>query len=557
MKQNLASFKGQIGGMWETFETRFLNARLLAFFFVFILSFLFSREAPQWFDLTISDDNDYMAEGLRIGSEVEIASPAWNPDWAPLYYLWFFLLSRLYSGPEEIFYGSLQLVGMLTPIFMYLVLQKARVFPLLAAGVSLAFLTTYANWRAEPRVMNFALLVLLIIWWIGSFFHHRWQRLWILAMLSLFTAYVRPEFFLATVLLMMIALSYLLFLTLKQGIQFSRTDLMLIAGIAGIIATLFLWWGIPFSGDRSIYAFGQHYTRNVASCFSEDHPHGVPWEEILARDFGKPSNIVQAFFNNPRAFSRHVLCNLQNIPKTFLMVTFVNAWTNSWFFIKLFIAIMVWQLVFHIRSIRLQFQWLWEQDMMLLGLVFLIPAGLSIVLVFPREHYIILPSLLFFMLATMILGGHSSSKNEIIVRRQTLVGGLLLVALFPSMGALFNNVSPEKPNLVTIHEVKKLDIRENIRMLATRPFQATFAKVYFDDQFVALPYKPYDVTFQNFFLENQPNVILITQNGREYSNDPTWDEFRANFQEYGFKEIILSVRDPWGPWRLYVKEMLP
>jgi len=556
MDHTLSLIKGRISYLWGKLEGHPLSSGILAFVIVISLTVTFTRDVPQWFDLTISDDSDYMAGGLHLGADLANDTVDWNPDWAPLYRLWFFALAGPNHDAEGMFYISLRLLGMLVPVLLYLVLRRSRVSPLVAAGVSLLFLTTYANWFPEPHVMNFALLVLLIVWWSASLFPQRWQRLWVFAVLSLFVAYVRPEFFMATILLVVIAAAYLFYSLRKRRIQLSTPDKAFIAGLTGVFILFFLWWGIPFSDDRSIYAFGQHYAANVSTCFGAKDLSGLSWEGVLARDFGNPDGIFQAYRNNPGAFQRHIFCNLKKFPKQFLSVTFTNAWTSSWLLIKLCLAVVLWRLVFHWRAIRAQIKWLWEKDMLLLGLVSLIPAGLSVFLIYPREHYVAFFSLMAFALTTMAVGVYETDASKQLAFRKTLVGGLLLLAFFPSMGGLFDNQTPQKPIQTTVHEIRALHADASVRILATHPFQTDYAQVYFDDGFTALPFKPYDVPFSDFLLEHDPNVILVARDGLEFKDDPTWEEFKSNYQADGFREIVLKAGDAWGPWRLYVKDDL-
>jgi hypothetical protein len=535
---------------------RLLQPKVLALLTIVVLAFIFTNNVHTWFDLTLSGDTDYIYDGLHFPQQLTGEMPGWAPEWGPLYHLWFFALSKLTPDSTKIFYLSLRLVGMLLPILIYLVLERTRVAPLVAVGVASLFLASYANWIPEPRVMNFALLIMLLVWWGTSFFVKRWKRLLALAVFSLFVAYVRPEFFPVTVLLGAVALVYLAFSLLKQKLQLATWDKVFTGGMAGVFTLFLFWWGVPFNGQRTIYAFGQHYARNVKYCFGEDVPAGTPWEEILARDFGEPTNLFQAISQNPRAFEKHVFCNISNFPKQFLSITFTSSWGNSWFLIKLVLAVLLWRLIFHWRAIRSRLQWLWEKDLMLLGLVCLIPATLDVTIIYPREHYIVLSSLLVLVLGTMAISGHEVDGNKQLAWKQTLAGCLLLILLFPSMGALFDNKPPEKPVLETVQEIRSLNSEEPIRMFATHPFQVTFAKVYFADDFVPILYKPLDVGFEDYLVEQQPNLLLITEGGKEFGNDPTWEEFQSAPQSYGFTEITLQGGDLWGPWRIYLKKEL-
>ena len=121
----------------------------------------FASEVPTWFDIPQSDDNMYMHGGIYFLEILNGARYNWTPDWSPLFQFWFFLIYQLIPDSTKIYYISMQLVGILTPFFAFLLLRKVQVKRWLAAATASFFLASYTVWMAEPRVASFTSLVLL------------------------------------------------------------------------------------------------------------------------------------------------------------------------------------------------------------------------------------------------------------------------------------------------------------------------------------------------------------------------------------------------------------
>ena len=554
-----------------------------------IVAIRFVSEVPLWFDIAQSDDNGYLLAGINFFKTINIR----DASWSPLYLLWFFSLHKITPAPAKIYYISMQLIGVLTPIFAFLLLRKMRVNLLLAILTAVFFLASYAIWIPEPRVTSFSTLILLFLWWATSFFKKRWQRLWGMASASLLFAYSRPEFFLVTIALSVIAISYLGYSLFKKSILRTRlpkfasaklkvknrdknfrdlprtreepapppfwerlgggkTDFIFLAFSSGIVIFFLIWWGIPFSASRSIYAFGQHYAENAKYCISNEPPSNQSWEEILARNFNNPKSMGEALRANPLNFRRHLACNLKAFPKQLLKVAFSSAWGSSWLLIRIWIAFIIYRLIVHWAEIKKRFIWLWQKDFLLFGILSLGVLSIDIILIYPREHYLTLTTIIVWVLGISLFGNFpaTTQKNW----RQSIAIALSLLLLTPSLGALFDFEIPQKPVLKTIETIHALELNEPLRLFGTNPFQTSRSKVYFANDYVPIPPKPAEVPFETYIADYQPNIILITKEGWLFREDATWLAFEANPQDFGFKQLPFEAGDEFGIWRIYQRD---
>lgn len=271
----------------------------------------FASRVPTWFDLTISDDSDYMYFGVHFFDPVRTGQSA--GDWAPLYRLWFYGLSRWIADTAILYYAAIILMGVLIPWTAYMLLRRWRRPPWFAGLVAVWLLIHYLTWFPQPHVGLFAVEVLLLVWWVSLAFPHRWQRWVSFAAGSLLVAYVRPEFFLTTVIATVVA-AVEVFFQWRREKALPRPGWAL-GAVVLLGGGLWLWWGAPVSHARSVYAFGQHFAANAA-CLQLDWARGLHWEEIFQREFGAASTLGQAVQANPLAVLRHMLCN----GRTFLRV---------------------------------------------------------------------------------------------------------------------------------------------------------------------------------------------------------------------------------------------
>lgn len=517
-----------------------------------IVTIRFASEAPTWWDIPESDENIYMAGGIHFGEMIKGVRFNLDADWSPLYQFWYFMIYQLVPDSAKIYYISMRLLGILIPLFAFILLRRMRVTRWLAAATAVFFLTSYAIWIVEPRVTSFAALVLLVLWLATSFLKIRWQRFFGMAAGSLLFSYSRPEFFLMNLLLSLIALCYLCFSFLKHRIKLSRADFLFLGFISGIALLFLILWGVPFSGGRSIYAFGQHYAKNVENCFVEDASSDMAWEGILARDFGNAQSIGEVMRVNPLGFRKHLACNIQAFPDRFLKVAASSAWGSSWLLIRVWIAFIFYRLILGWDEIKFRLIWLWEQDLLLLGLLSLGVLLLDVILIYPREHYLSIFSIITWVLGVSLFGGYSAPEQR--SWRQTIIIGLCLLLLTPSMGVLFDFKVPQKPVLRTVETLRALDLGEPIRLFATHPFRRSQSEIYFDEDYYHIAYKPEGISFDDYISINQVNVIVITQNGKELKNDQSWIAFETNSQAFGFHQIPFDEGDQWGPWRIYIRD---
>ena len=85
-----------------------------------------------------------------------------DPQWAPLYAVWYFLLSLIQPDRVALYYLNYQLITILLPVALYAVLRRCRLAAPAAAGIAFFVLIGAINLPVWPKVSHFALVVILV-----------------------------------------------------------------------------------------------------------------------------------------------------------------------------------------------------------------------------------------------------------------------------------------------------------------------------------------------------------------------------------------------------------
>jgi hypothetical protein len=220
-----------------------------------------------------------------------------------------------------------------------------------------------------------------------------------------------------------------------------------LASLAGVLIAVTLALGNPYTLTRSRIAFSQHfalqYTRSGA-------PKGFSaWRDagqIMRQHFGKSAvSLGEALAIQPRAVLEHVLANARTTARaaSTQLVPYQGRLSGTQAaLIQLTLAFLALRWLRHLRRPELQEStWVWA----LLGGHALVGLGSALVL-FPRDHYLLIPICVGFAWATELLAPVLPALH---VSWQRLSAGavsaafLLWLAPFQLSGP--NGLSPRAP----------------------------------------------------------------------------------------------------------------
>jgi len=421
-------------------------------------------------------------------------------------------------------------------IALYLFLLKMKVTPTLSIYFSFAFLISMINLPTWPKVSHFCLTLIFIGLILVHSFKDKNTRLLAALIISLAITYIRPEFILSSILLFGIIIKRVV-----------RNDFGTKRFMFAILTTLilFLLFGIPYSPARNLTAFGQAYHKYLDLSDRIDDDGAKDWTEILSEDFGNPKNITDVVLNRSDKFIKHIGINLSKLP-SFYINSIETLFPYKIFpisrLIKIFIVLSIISLLFVLllfkriskyRDIILT-GFAEKKDILIFSIIFSLPPLLSMILYYPRSHYIILLLPLIYLvvgLMIMPLKFNNYIKNVIPFCFVILVSFLFI----PQLSSIYTIANFK--NLIAVQSIKNLNISEEINILENEGG----LNVYLPDNYKWIKLEFKDGNFEEFVGENKINMIYYSyslNNSAHLKRDSTWFEFLNNPDTFGFQKLI-------------------
>jgi hypothetical protein len=116
-----------------------------------------------YIDLVHCDDSYYLENGLILLKEGFS-----QPHWAPLYQLWFYILSLFQSDNVKLYFLNYKLLSVLCPVLIYAFLRRYSLPVILSIFISGYMLISFANLFNTPKVSHLAMIIVLIFFIIST-----------------------------------------------------------------------------------------------------------------------------------------------------------------------------------------------------------------------------------------------------------------------------------------------------------------------------------------------------------------------------------------------------
>lgn len=515
-------------------------------------------------DLRMFDETIYLASGLQL---IEDGLP--DPQWGPLYGVWYFLLSRLTSDPVNLHFFNQQVLPITIVIALYLYLRTLAVSPAISLAASGLFLISDIL-EIDPRPTHFALLILLITLIVATPTRTAIAYLSRLGIGVLLMSYVRPEYTLSVVLILAIAI-YELIYSFKTPVNrkrnFSEIGLFLLSAILLLILI-----GNPLAGGRSWFAFSQHFSLNWAAwnhLTLNPWDHHVDWIPIL---FDGADNLAEAFGNSPVLFVRHILANLNRYLNTSIAILFVSFQSFGWssvfvdklIFAEIVLLAFVCRRIFQKRTRIIQNldrkQW---RRLTVTAAVLFLAIFPSAILIYPRSHYLIIQgAFLSIILAVLFDASIATSPRQHLRIDRAIAAGSILILLTPNLafgwclaydwcGIPRHFGSVELPHQNTVNFIRNLNIETPVKLLDA---DGGFATYLGDNYTGVLPWdKSRDRTIDEFLQNNKADAILVTPTltgHPQFRGDRQFQDLLKNPRSRGFIEYLI----PQTQFRFLLKQ---
>ncbi len=384
-------------------------------------------------DIGLFDETRYLSQGLRV--TLTTLHQAWR---APLYALWYALLTHITPDPIALHDLNVRLLTLLLPL-AFGVLLRALGWPKGWAFLAAWFLLiSDLNLIPWPRVSAFTWVILLLGWALALRVRSAPLQRGVLFGATWLALYARPEMRLSAALLAL------------EGLIQSRTwprrqRLLWLGGLALWVLLTVAVFGSPWrEPGRLQAAFWQHYAYRWRGAYGINGGAWTQWEDIRQQAVGTDS-LTQALFTHPEVFARQWTANLKDlVPKWALLVSFhvplvAPVWWEGVFIALLeggLLLIALWRM-HHRRPLQAE-----ERFLLFSASVLALPGLLSAVLIYPRRHYLLGPGLVGMTLVAWALRPPPrSSQEEKATGAHPRPWGLTVLAL----AALLTWVTPSWP----------------------------------------------------------------------------------------------------------------
>jgi hypothetical protein len=338
-------------------------------------------------EIGFDDESISLYLGMRMFSGGTVAA-----DRSPLYQLWYWLQSLVVGDPVSLYYVNWSALLFSNLLILWVLLGWMRVSRVLSV-VLLAVFSTLTLFEVWPYVSLLSMAGVGIAMRL-TFGLRSWiDTLSTLSAVFGILAFVRPE----------LTMSFLLSLLVLGCVSWVQSGTVVQKGIALALAVvpfvlLCVVFGSPFGGGRLFVAFGQHYSMNVTQAESRQADPWNSWEEITRRDFGGSKSVSDALRMNPERVAWHIHMNFRNV--TSLRSIFAPDVDSPRARTGLGLLVMGGVLlggVMGLRSIYARGAQAFVTDhtpqshVLVATALAAAPSVVSIVLVYPRAHYVVAP----------------------------------------------------------------------------------------------------------------------------------------------------------------------
>ena len=326
------------------------------------------------------------------------------PAWGPLYGLWLKPFVALLGDPLAVFAANLCAlsIALSTAIYVHLLLLTRR--PAVGVAVALLFLISDANVPLAGKVSGFALLVMLCGWSVAALVPAGARRTSVAAAAVLLASYARPELYPAAMILWLVALWQT---RAGEGWSAAIWPGVALTGALAIAAAVGMPMFSPSSGDgRLLDAFREHFPRNWSVWHGQWRYYQAVWEQ----EFGDADSLLAAVRANPIAIAHHIADNLMNTVRALFADAFrhhpllaapenargvaIEGWLIG--------AVVYGALALVAARATLRRDMLARYGDALLSYAAVSSLCLlAAIVIYPREHYLVIPSVLALLAAAL------------------------------------------------------------------------------------------------------------------------------------------------------------
>lgn len=416
-------------------------------------------------DLGLWDEADYLHRAALLP-----VSGLPDPEWGPLYSVWYFALSRVWPDPVDLYYGNTRLLILLTTVAGYGFLRCVGARPWLALTGAAVYLLSMAP-HVLPRPTLLALLVVLVALMAASRMRAPETASALVGLGLLIASFARPEYFVSFLLMSALLGGLLVRRVWREHARWPRA---VGTGAAYGLAVLVLVavMGNPFgnTSNRRFYAFCQHFADNYVK--RTGFPVN-PWREcdtVIRTVFGDVDTLGEAARARPDELLAHLGQNLKRYPRESLKmfatghggVSLLPRHGRPWqreqvghlLLLLAAVGLPLGTLVVNRRRLAQALRAPRVVGALAVTCAVLLPVALSVVLIQPRQHYLVFQGLMVLAVLAVLAAAVEPGTDRVPVAGP---GAVVLSAMMA--GVLVLSV----PDLVARQGGPSAVVREQLR----------------------------------------------------------------------------------------------
>ncbi len=500
-------------------------------------------------DLLLADEAEYLRNGLNLFGKIA-------KNWGPTYNLWYKGLSIFNSNPVALYYFNYKIGAIGVGLLMFIFLIRYDIHLVVAFLIAFCYLFSDVNMNAWPRISNFVLILYLSYFILVRNISSSITKVILFSTVTFIAAFARPELLIVAEVSTVVAI----ILSVKDYKNISaRIPLLILLFVTGFI--LFFIYGKPADSysniNRMYIAFCQHYAIAYKMRTHSNMNAIIEWIDFTKPIFGDCKTVPEILMKHFSLCVPHFLFTIKMYVLSFAL--FVLNFVTPLYMIPgmkkkqaligmllLFIIITLFN-----KNIRTSFLQKIKEDktVLLLAFAFSIPSIGICVVIFPRQHYIMMQAIWIALLLGFLL---SSILENLNISKLFVLPLAVILLLISPKATRFNTIQavPEIKNLCTQKFIKFMNAQDwqdkhtifsnilNVHLLFNEPEK--FEQ--FNTEYM-LKQMPENIKFKDILEEKKVDIIFMNEQLMQESRlkkDTTWLNLTAHPELYHFKKVSFA-----------------